>query len=202
MKERRRKRETTPEKGIYRGNSPAYVSMECICPKSHHSPLNHTALALSDIGSFWKLFLKMVVVCYFLIWCLTPTGMPPHPMSPSPFGTFKDEIKCVIGINILMGIHRLPSLIDYWSSDSALRVPYITSKMPRNRFEQLCKYMYFSDPNSANVTDKWHKVRPFIKILQENSLNYLTHGKPSQWMRLRYNLTVSYCGSSICPKKQ
>ncbi|CDQ62540.1 unnamed protein product [Oncorhynchus mykiss] len=40
--------------------------------------------------------------------------------------------------------------------------------MPLNRFDQLCKHLHFFDPNSANVKDKLHEVRPFIKILQEN----------------------------------
>ena len=43
--------------------------------------------------------------------------------------TNAEEMKCFIGINILMGIHNLPEYRDYWSSD--LNVPYVSNKMSR-----------------------------------------------------------------------
>ena len=70
--------------------------------------------------------------------------------------TNAEEMKCFIGINILMGIHNLPEYRDYWSSDLALKVPYVSNKMSRHRYEKLCEYMYLhcSDPNNADPEDK------------------------------------------------
>lgn len=82
------------------------------------------------------------------------------------FETTEDELKAFIGINILMGIHRLPCLSDYWSSDPALRVAYVADRMSRNRFEKICQY--FQCSSGGDRADKLSKVSPFIQVLQEN----------------------------------
>src|SRR4029434_10134135 len=66
-----------------------------------------------------------------------------------------------------MGIHRLPSYVDYWSSDPALRVSYVADTMPRKRYEELCRYLHCSNPGMTDSGDKLHKVRPFMCVLQE-----------------------------------
>ena len=81
--------------------------------------------------------------------------------------TFVEEMKVFVGINILMGIHRLPSYVDYWSSDPALRVSYVADTMPRKRYEELCRYLHCSNPGMTDSGDKLHKVRPFMCVLQE-----------------------------------
>ena len=39
-----------------------------------------------------------------------------------------------MGISTAMGIHRLPEIRNYWSSDNFLRVDYIKKRMSLNRF--------------------------------------------------------------------
>ena len=46
----------------------------------------------------------------------------------------KEELKIFLGINILMGIKKLPSYRDYWSENPQLRDSYISSLMTVNRF--------------------------------------------------------------------
>ena len=77
-----------------------------------------------------------------------------------------EEMKCFIGINIL-GIHNLPEYRDYWSSDLALNVPYVSKKMSRHRYEKLCEYFHCSDPNNYIQEDKLHKVRPLLDVVGE-----------------------------------
>lgn len=56
--------------------------------------------------------------------------------------------------------------LDYFSTDEALGVSFISCKMPRNRFEQ--QYNNLSDPASTSESDKLHKVRPFLRVLEEH----------------------------------
>ena len=86
-----------------------------------------------------------------------------------------NEIKTFLGINLLMGIKKLPSLRDYWSSRRELRDPYISSCMPRDRFEWLIANLHVNDnslqpkPGQANF-DKLYKLRPMLDALSETFL--------------------------------
>lgn len=46
----------------------------------------------------------------------------------------KDELITFLGINILMGVKKLPSYRDYWSQDQKLHDQYISQLMTVNRF--------------------------------------------------------------------
>ena len=43
-----------------------------------------------------------------------------------------EEMKAFISINILMGIHKLQVPVNYWSTNKALRILYISCKMAWN----------------------------------------------------------------------
>lgn len=84
-----------------------------------------------------------------------------------------EEIKAFIGIIILMGIHVLPSIDNYWSSDPALRVNCIAEVMPVKRFKKILENIHFNDnsthvPRTAPGYDKLHKVRPIVDMLNAN----------------------------------
>ena len=85
------------------------------------------------------------------------------PFSP----TTVRELKTFIGLNLLMGIKRLPSYKDYWSSDPMLRDSYISSAMPLKRFQWLLANFHLND-NSAMPSrdsdnfDKLYKLRPLL----------------------------------------
>ncbi|XP_023312649.1 piggyBac transposable element-derived protein 3-like [Anoplophora glabripennis] len=78
------------------------------------------------------------------------------------------EIEIFIGINILMGIKKLPSYCDYWSSREQLRDHYIGSAMSRDRFAWLLGNVHLADNSvmpardSPNY-DKLYKGRSFLK---------------------------------------
>ena len=57
--------------------------------------------------------------------------------------TNREEIKIFIGMNMLIGIIKLPRYYDYWNS--VLRFPAIADAMPRSRFSQ---FLHFVDSNS------------------------------------------------------
>lgn len=84
-----------------------------------------------------------------------------------------EELKAYIGCHIIMGIHKLPNVKAYWSSDPMLRVDAVADTMPENRFEKITQNLHLN--NNENILpktdinyDKLHKVRPLIDILNEN----------------------------------
>lgn len=82
--------------------------------------------------------------------------------------TTEKERLCFFGILILTGVNERPQYRDYWSTDPALNCPYISSRISRNRYEQLMKYLHLTDPATEDRADKLGKVRPFLLALQQN----------------------------------
>ncbi|XP_049954622.1 piggyBac transposable element-derived protein 4-like [Schistocerca serialis cubense] len=71
---------------------------------------------------------------------------------------------------ILMGVHQLPQLGNYWSSDPILRVTAISSVMTKLRYKKIVENLHCND-NSTCVKkgkpgyDKLHKIRPVIRAI-------------------------------------
>lgn len=86
--------------------------------------------------------------------------------------TSAKEIETFIGINILMGIKKLPSYCDYWSAREQLRDHYISSAMSRDRFAWLLANVHFADNSvmpgrDSPDYDKLYKVRVLLDTLSE-----------------------------------
>lgn len=100
--------------------------------------------------------------------------------------TTLQEIKCFLGLNILMGIKHLPSYKDYWSSREELRDNFIASSMSRNRFSWLLGNLHLNDnsvqPKKGEPTfDKLYKLRPMLDKLSET---YAKSYKPSRYQAI------------------
>ena len=80
------------------------------------------------------------------------------------------ELYGFIGINLLMGYHKLPSWPDYWKCDPDLSVPFVSSVMSRLRFGQIPWNLHVNDNSTipAENKDKLYNLRPFITSLKEN----------------------------------
>lgn len=79
--------------------------------------------------------------------------------NPNAFvATNFEEINVFLGINMLMGLKRLPSYRDYWSSRLELRDTYISSLMSRQRFDWLLSNVHIND-NSAQPKKNRCKLR-------------------------------------------
>lgn len=92
------------------------------------------------------------------------------------------EMKCFIAINLAMGVKKLPSYRDYWSSRPELRDPFISSAMARDRFSWLLANLHLNDNSvqpgrDSPKYDKLYKVRPLLDILTDTYKNSL---KPSK----------------------
>ena len=77
-----------------------------------------------------------------------------------------------------MGIHDLPALRNFWSSDPVLKVDGIADVMMSKRFKKLLENIHCNNnetkkPRDHAEYDKLHKVRPFIeKVLRNCKDNY------------------------------
>ena len=95
------------------------------------------------------------------------------------FETNNEEMKAFLGINILMGYHKLPSLRDYWSSDPDMRVSYVANVMPLARFEKIRSFLHFSNneeqlPRKDPNYDRGFKVRALFDHLNASFQNAIS----------------------------
>ena len=75
-----------------------------------------------------------------------------------------------MGINIAMGMLRLPQIRDYWATDQILSTPWFPSIMPRDRFFLILRYLHLVDNSLQRKKgeegyDPLFKVRPLIDHL-------------------------------------
>ncbi|XP_058801241.1 piggyBac transposable element-derived protein 4-like [Phymastichus coffea] len=94
----------------------------------------------------------------------------------------KEELKIFLGINILMGIKKLPSYRDYWSENPQVRDSYISSLMTVNRFSFFLPHIHVNDnskePKKGDPNDdKLYKVRPLLDELSRTFKESFNPGK-------------------------
>ena len=61
------------------------------------------------------------------------------------WSTDENEIRAYLGFCILMGIVREPEIRDYWSRNELLHYSPIASRISRHRFEEISRYLHFTD---------------------------------------------------------
>jgi hypothetical protein len=69
-----------------------------------------------------------------------------------------------------MGIHTLPELRHYWSSDNLLGVPAVSNLITKTRFKNLTENIHCNDNTNAVPWgeagyDRLHKLRPVSNAL-------------------------------------
>ena len=87
------------------------------------------------------------------------------------------ELCAFLGINFLIGIHKLSKMRDYWSVDEGLGNALIQKTMTRDRFLEILQNLHFADnlqklpPKESESFDRAWKLRPFsdhlLKPFQE-----------------------------------
>ena len=76
-------------------------------------------------------------------------------------------MKAFLGINFIMGIDKLPSLEDYWSTDKCIGNDKIQNVITRTRFQSILQNLHFPNTDNDNKTDKSYKIRPTIEHLNK-----------------------------------
>ena len=74
------------------------------------------------------------------------------------FETTDDELKAFLGVNVIMGIKKLPSLEDYWSTDKCIGNEKIQNVMTRTRFQSILQNLHFSNNDFDHKPDKLYKI--------------------------------------------
>ena len=79
--------------------------------------------------------------------------------------TDSEEVWVFLGIVIMMGIHRLPTIGDYWSRNPFLGVIPVKQAMSLNRFRALWRYLHCDDNRTlTNPSDIKSKIRKRFKL--------------------------------------
>ena len=86
------------------------------------------------------------------------------------------ELKAYFGFCILMGIVSLPSLDDYWKKDPLLNYSPISSRISRDRFRDIRRYIHFNDNDQIPAAgtpgrDRLAKIRPLLEALTKRCLD-------------------------------
>nr|XP_039264876.1 piggyBac transposable element-derived protein 4-like isoform X2 [Styela clava] len=94
-----------------------------------------------------------------------------------------EEMYAFIGLVILMGIIRLPTVDIYWQKKNwILDVPSFNEVMSRKRFRDIWRYLHFCDetlaPSAEDANkDKLHKIRGLLSLILPLFQNSYTPGK-------------------------
>ncbi|XP_068203710.1 piggyBac transposable element-derived protein 2-like [Palaemon carinicauda] len=75
------------------------------------------------------------------------------------------ELRVAFGILILLGYHTLPSRRLYWSLDADVGVELVAKAMSRDRFEEILRFLHFTDNQALNKDDELAKIRPLMNHL-------------------------------------
>ena len=118
--------------------------------------------------------------------------------------TCAKEIKLLIGMLLTMGIHRLPSIPDYWSKNPILGVQCISRCMPLLRFKALMHCLHLNDNSKAprpgeEGFDKLYKIHPLYDIIWHNSLTkYMPHRENAVNKAMVFCSRAGAHSNSIC----
>lgn len=86
-----------------------------------------------------------------------------------PIKVTKEEITDFLAINILMGIVSMPSYKDFWSN--SFRYAKVADLMTLKRFQQIRRYVHFTDNSEADLSDRYYKIRPVIERVRTQCLS-------------------------------
>ena len=115
------------------------------------------------------------------------------------FEVSMDELRAFIGVNFVIGYHKLPNLRSYWETGSlSLSVNFVANVMTRERFKEILGNLHFSNnedvvPRDHPAHDRAFKVRCLIDYLNERFLRSM---KPEVEQSVDEHM-IKYKGRSI-----
>ncbi len=80
------------------------------------------------------------------------------------------ELEAFFGCMVLMGLVKLPSLADYWSKSPIFHYAPIASRIPRDRFFEIQRYLHFTDnsllaPHGSPTYNKLGKIETILQMV-------------------------------------
>ena len=95
------------------------------------------------------------------------------------FKISEEELCDFLGVSILMGINKLPTIKSYWSVNEGLGNSVIQTAMARGRFLEILENIHFADnhkelpPKDSDEYDCAWKLRPLFYHLEKHFLEAL-----------------------------
>ena len=91
-------------------------------------------------------------------------------------GCNMEDLAHYIGLSMLMGVHRFPSIRMYWSSSPVFGHKLFPQIMTSKKFIQIGKYLHTFNKLAVpqNNDDKLILVRPIMEYLQEKCKHWYT----------------------------
>ena len=86
------------------------------------------------------------------------------------FKTEPNELKPFLAVLLLSSYIPYPKCSMYWEMSSDSRNTIVASLLNRNRFLDVLQYLHLADNNNLNPSDKFSKVNPLFKMINESCL--------------------------------
>ena len=83
------------------------------------------------------------------------------------FSVSAEKLKIVVGILLISSYHRLLSRNHYWSLKADLRVNLVGRAVPRNRFDDILRFLHIANSKRIDPNDCMGKLRPMMDHLQD-----------------------------------
>lgn len=80
-----------------------------------------------------------------------------------------DELKKFLGLTIIMGFLKFPTLRSHWSKNEEIDYhPIFGKTMSRHRYENILRCLCFYNPNSVDRSDRLHKINNITNHITTN----------------------------------
>ena len=105
----------------------------------------------------------------------------PHSLLHQWTDTNRDEMKCLLGLLILMGVVYKPRNKLYWATDPLLATPIFSQVMTRDRFLSLIRFLHFADNRNHYPQDpdrdRLYKIRKVANMIRQQCREVFSPGK-------------------------
>ena len=91
------------------------------------------------------------------------------------FTVTKEKMKAFLGLNFVMTISKLPTIVEYWRVDNLIGNGGIQHTVIRNSFCEILQNLHFADEKKDDKTDKTFKMRPVIDHLNSKFSEVLSN---------------------------
>ena len=104
------------------------------------------------------------------------------------FEVCMNKLSAFIGVNFVMGYHKLPNLRSYWETRStSLSVHFVANVMTRERFREILGNPHFSNNKDVvsrdhSVHDRVFEMRWLIDYFNERFLSSMEHKVGQMWI--------------------
>ena len=83
-----------------------------------------------------------------------------------------EELQAYMGFMILMGLVKLPSKYDYWQRDEIYHYSPVASRITRDRFFELHRFLHFADNSTLALMQSMDSYQCFKCILASKGTQY------------------------------